>query len=185
VAPFIFRVADSVAGVRVAERVAPTLFATTPEEDCFKGGPTMAKKRRRKSKRSETLRCNVIISSIRSRVSLSMRDANGPDPEVDSHCGLELRGTMSTPIRDVREVKFNLWVDADHRIGPNRPAYVGYITHLRPEVAVIASCRPRDFEYVWSLALSGHLTHAYMSFTKPHYNSASILSMSFSTELEE
>jgi len=36
-----------------------------------------------------------------------MRDANGADTEVDSHCGLELRGTMSTPIRDVREVKFN------------------------------------------------------------------------------
>jgi hypothetical protein len=145
----------------------------------------MAKKRRRKSKRDETLSCNVVISSIRSRVSLSMRNANGADPEVDSHCGLELRGTMSTPIRDVREVKLNLWVDAGYRIGPNRPAYVGYITQIRPEVAVIASCRPRDFEYVWSLALSGHLTHAYMHFTKPHYNSASVLSMSFSSEPEE
>jgi hypothetical protein len=56
----------------------------------------MAKKRRRKSQQRETLSSNVIISSIRSRVSLSIRDANGPDPEVDSHCGLELRGTMST-----------------------------------------------------------------------------------------
>ena len=145
----------------------------------------MVKKRRRKPKQNETLSCNVTISSIRSRVSLSMRDATGPDPEADSHCGLELRGTMSTPIRDVREVKFNLWVDADYRIGPNRPAYVGYITQIRPEVAVIASCRPRDFEYVWSLALSGLLAHAYMHFTKPHYNSASVLSMSFSTEPEE
>jgi len=114
-----------------------------------------------------------------------MRGANEADPEVDSHCGLELHGTMSTPIRDVREVKFNLWVDANYRIGPNRPAYVGYITQIRPEVAVIASCRPADFEYVWSLALSGHLTHAYMSFTKPHYSSASVLYMSFSSELEE
>jgi HSP20 family protein len=103
----------------------------------------MAKKRRRKSKRRETLSCNVLISSIRSRVSLSMRGANEVDPEVDSHCGLEVRGTMDTPIRDVHDVKFNLWVDADYRIGPNRPAYVGYITHTRPEVAVIASCRPR------------------------------------------
>jgi hypothetical protein len=51
----------------------------------------------------------------------------------------------------VREVKFNLWVDTDHQIGPNRPAYVGYITQIRPEVAVIAGCRPAEFEYVWSL----------------------------------
>ena len=64
----------------------------------------MAKMRRRKSKRTETLSCNVTISSIRSRVSLSMRDATGADPEVDSRCGLELRGTMSPPIREVREV---------------------------------------------------------------------------------
>ena len=106
----------------------------------------MTKKRRRKSKQRETLSCNVIISSIRSRVSLCMRDANRADPEIDSHCGLELRGTMSIPIRDVREVKFNLWVDADFQIGPNRPAYVGYITQIRPEVAVIASCRSGDFE---------------------------------------
>lgn len=84
-----------------------------------------------------------------------------------SRCGLELRGAMSMPIRDVREVKFNLWVDADYRIGPSRPAYVGYITQIRPEAAVIASCRPGDFEYVWSLALSGNLTHAYMHSLSP------------------
>jgi hypothetical protein len=114
-----------------------------------------------------------------------MRDANGVDPEVDSHCGLELRGTMDPPIRDVQEVKFNLWIDAEYKIGPNRPAYVGYITQTRPVVAVIANCRPVDFEYVWSLALSGQLKHAYMSFTKPHYGSASVSYMSFSNELEE
>jgi len=145
----------------------------------------MAKKRRRKSKLRETLSTNVIISSIRPRVTLRMRDASGADPEVDSHFGLELRGTMSDAIRDVRDVKFNLWVDANYQIGPNRPAYVGYITQIRPEVAVIASCRPAEFESVWSLALSGHLTHAYMHFTKPHYNSASVLSMTFSNEPEE
>jgi hypothetical protein len=145
----------------------------------------MANKRRLKSKRQETFSCSVIISSIRSRVSLSMRDAVGADPEVASHCGLELRGTMSVPIRDVREVSFSLWVEADYQIGPNRPAYVGYITHTRPEVAVIASCLSGDFEYLWSLALSGQLKHAHLAFTKPHYGSASVSYMSFSNEPEE
>ena len=91
-----------------------------------------------------------------------------PDAEVYSRCGLELRGTMSPSIRDVEEVVFNLLAEASYRIGPNRPAYVGYITHTRPEVAVIASCRPADFEYLWSLALSGQLTYVYMSFTRPY-----------------
>jgi hypothetical protein len=85
----------------------------------------------------------------------------------------------------VHEVKFNIWADADYRIGPNRPAYVGYITRTRPEVEVIASCRPADFEYLWSLALSGQLKHACMTFAKPHYGSASVSYMSFSNELEE
>jgi hypothetical protein len=131
------------------------------------------------------LSCSVTISSIRSRVSLNMRDASGSAPEVDSHCGLELRGTMSPPIRDVHDMKVNLWVDANHQIGPNRPAYVGYITQIRPEVGVIANCRPVDFEYLWSLALSGQLKHACISFTKPHYGSASVSYMSFSNEPEE
>ena len=56
---------------------------------------------------------------------------------------------------------------------------------VRPAVEVVASAAPLDFNYVWSLALSGHLTYAYMNFTKPHYGSASVLSLSFSNELEE
>jgi hypothetical protein len=114
-----------------------------------------------------------------------MRDATKPDPEVDSHRGLALRGTMSTPIRDVHTVEFHLWLDENYQIGPNRPAYVGFITHTRPEVGIIASCRAVDFEYLWSLALSGQLTHASISFTKPHYGSASVSYMSFSNEPEE
>jgi hypothetical protein len=114
-----------------------------------------------------------------------MRDANGPEPEVDGHAGLEIRGTISEPIRDVRDVTLRLWADGNHQIGPNRPAYIGYITHTRPEVGVIAGFPRADFDYIWSLALSGQLRHGYMSFTKPHYGSASLIYLSFSKELEE
>ena len=92
---------------------------------------------------------------------------------------------MNEPIHDVRDVTFRLWVDREYQIGPNRPAYVGYITQIRPEVGVIAGCRPEDFEYLWWLALSGQLTHAYVHFTKPRYSSASVVSMAFSNEPEE
>jgi hypothetical protein len=115
----------------------------------------------------------------------SVRGANEQEPEVEGRPWLELRGTLVEPIRDVRDVVFKLWSDPDQRVGPARPAAVGYIMGIRPAVDVAASCTPGDFNYLWSLALSGHLTHAYMSFTKPHYNSASVLSLSFSNELEE
>jgi hypothetical protein len=78
-----------------------------------------------------------------------MRDANGPEPEVDGHAGLEIRGTISEPIRDVRDVTLRLWADGNHQIGPNRPAYIGYITHTRPEVGVIAGFPRADFDYIW------------------------------------
>lgn len=80
---------------------------------------------------------------------------------------------------------FKLWPDPEKRVGPARPAAVGYIMGIRPAVDVAASCTPVRFNYIWSLALSGHLTHAYMSLTEPRYNSASVLSLSFSNELEE
>jgi hypothetical protein len=145
----------------------------------------MPKPRRRRSKRPEAMRRNAAISSFTPRMHLGIRGPNDSEPEVEGRPWLELRGTLVEPIRDVKDVVFKLWPDPDKRLGPARPAAVGYINGIRPAVDVAASCTPADFDYIWSLALSGHLTHAYMSFTKPHYNSASVLSISFSNELEE
>ena len=145
----------------------------------------MSKSRRHKSKRPETMQRNAVISSFTPRMRLSVKGPNGTEPEIDGRPWLELRGTLVEPIRDVQDVVFKLWSDPEKRIGPARPAAVGYINGVRPTVDVAARCAPADFNYIWSLALSGHLTHAYMFFTKPHYNSASVLNLSFSNELEE
>jgi len=113
---------------------------------------------------------------------------NGPsdlDPELEGRPWLELRGKLVEPIRDVDQVRFSIWPDPDRRVGPNRPAAVAHLVGIRPEVSVIGSCAPAEFSYIWTLALSGQLTHAYMSLTKPRYNSAAVLSLSFSNELEE
>ena len=75
---------------------------------------------------------------------------------------------------------FKLWSDSEKRLGPARPAAVGYINGIRPTVHVAASCAPAHFNYIWLLAPSGHFTHVYMFFTKPHYGSASVLNLSFS-----
>jgi hypothetical protein len=145
----------------------------------------MVKHRRRKSTRLETMQRNAVISSFTPTMRLSVRGSNDPQPEIEGRPWLELRGTLIEPIRDVRDIVFKLWPDPETRVGPARPAAVGYINGIRPAVDVAARCPTADFNYIWSLALSGHLTHAYMSFTEPRYNSASVLSMSFSNELEE
>jgi hypothetical protein len=145
----------------------------------------MPKPRRRKSKRPETMQRNAVISSFTPSMRLSVNGPADPEPEIEGRPWLELRGTLIEPIRDVKDVVFKLWPDPEKRIGPTRPAAVGDINGIRPAVDVAASCTPADFKYIWSLALSGHLTHAHMSFTRPHYNSASVLNLSFSNELEE
>jgi hypothetical protein len=145
----------------------------------------MPKPRRRKSKRQETMRPNAVISSFTPTMRLSVRGPNDAEPEIEGRPWLELRGTLVEPIRDVHDVVFKLWSDPEKRVGPARPAAVGYINGIRPAVDVAVSCAPSDFNHIWSLALSGHLTNAYMFFTKPRYNSASVLSLSFSNEAEE
>ena len=146
----------------------------------------MAKKhRRRKSRPDETLSRNVIISSISTSVRITMEDATDPDPLLDGRQYLDLRGYMPDPVRDIDEVVMHLWSDAHWRVGSVRPAAIAHVVGMRPAVDVICSLPPAEFGYVWSLALSGRLTHAYLTFTRPHYNRAPVHSLSFSSELEE
>jgi len=42
-----------------------------------------------------------------------------------------------------------------------------------------------EFDRLWSFALSGRLNHAWVAFTKPHYNTGLVLAVSFSSEREE
>jgi hypothetical protein len=42
----------------------------------------------------------------------------------------------------------------------------------------------RNFDRVWTLALSGLLKHAYMVLTPPRYQSAYVLNISFSTHTD-
>lgn len=145
----------------------------------------MGKKRRRSPRKDEMLSRDATISAAAPLVRFSVKGPKDPEPEIEGRPWLELRGRLSEPIRGSQDVVIKLWSDPDKRVGPNRPLAVAYITAIRPQVEVIGSCAPNDFTYVWSLALSGHLKQAHLYLTKPHYSSASVLSMSFSKELEE
>jgi len=57
----------------------------------------MAKKRRRTSRQDETMQRNVLISSFAPRVSVSVRGANDPDPEIEG--GPPLAGVARTDDR--------------------------------------------------------------------------------------
>ena len=96
----------------------------------------MTQKRRRRSTQPETMQRNAIISSFVPSMRLSVRGARDSEPEIDGRPWLELRGALVEPIRDVQDVVFKLWPDLDKRVGPARPAAVGYINGIRPAVDV-------------------------------------------------
>ena len=70
-------------------------------------------------------------------------------------------------------------------MGKVRPASVGVIIGFRPFVQVVVSFNHREFDRVWSFAMSGRLKYVHLVFTKPDYNSALVTNVAFSTEQEE
>jgi hypothetical protein len=108
----------------------------------------MLKPRRRKPKRPETMQRNAVISSFTPTMRLGVRAPKDADPEIEGRPWLELRGTLVEPIRDVQNVVFKLWSNQEKRVGPARPAAVGYINGIRPVVDVAASRTTADFNYI-------------------------------------
>ena len=143
-------------------------------------------KTKRKNERSEMLSRNIEISSFATSVRLHASERRGEDPVIESRPWLELRGTMAEPIRDVRDVMISLFPREDAtNVGTARPASVGALIQVRPELSFVITWPPADFDRVWALALSGRLTHARLSFTKPYRGSALVVGASFSNEAEE
>lgn len=109
----------------------------------------------------------------------------GVEPDLENHPWLELRGTLSEPIRDARDVVFSTYPKDKVEVRTARPAAVGSIIRLRPYVSVVVAYPPLEFDRLWALALGGHAKHAYLSCTEPHYQRALVTSLSFSNEQEE
>jgi hypothetical protein len=143
----------------------------------------MPKKRR--ARRGETISRSVEISTFSASVRLNVDAPREPDPQIEAKPWLELRGTMSEPVREVHEIEFSVYPDPRTSVGTARPPGVGSIIQVRPRLVVVVSFTDSDFDRVWSLALSGHLTHAHIIFTEPHYNKARVTNLSFSNEHEE
>ena len=144
----------------------------------------MAKKRRA-VRRPEIIWRNVKITAISARVGIDAEHPRGEEPTIENRPWLELRGSLEEPVKGVEDVLFSLYPGDDVRVGTARPAAVGSIIGLKPEMSVVVRWPHRDFDRLWTLALSGKLSYAYLCFTKPHYRKALVVSSSFSTEREE
>ena len=128
---------------------------------------------------------NVEISSFSATVRLHAVHRNGEEPDIESQPWLELRGTATEPVRDVRDMKISMFPRDTLQIGTARPASVGSLIQARPKLSFVLTWPHVDFDRVWALAIGGRLTHGHLYFTKPHYNSGLVVHASFSNEAEE
>ena len=142
-------------------------------------------KTRRASHRPEMWSRTVEIISFRTTVRLYAVTPKGEEPYIDSQPWLELDGTMDEPVRNVRDVVMNMYPKDKLEVGTARPASVGAIVQMRPHLSVVVTFPQTNFDRVWTLALGGRLKYGHLYFTKPHYNTALVVSMSLSNELEE
>jgi hypothetical protein len=144
---------------------------------------TMRKKRQ--TARQEILWRSVAVSAVSMRVFYGAVHVRGHEPEINGDPWLEIHGTLDEAVGPMRDIDISVFAKDKREVGPARPAAVGSIIQLKPVVQVVVPLDRPTFQALWMLALSGHLRHASLHFTRPHYGNARVINVSFSNEPEE
>jgi len=103
-------------------------------------------RKRRPGSRPEMLSRDVEISSFRMTVRLHAVHGRGEEPYIESQPWLELLGTATEPVRDVKNVRISMYPQDELRVGTARPAAVGAIVGARPELSVVLTWPHLDFD---------------------------------------
>jgi hypothetical protein len=141
--------------------------------------------RKVRTKRPEILNRTVDIASFGASLRVGVDEPKDPEPEIEVKPWLELRGVLDEPVRQTSDIVLSLYPDARTKVGTARPPAVGSIIGIRSAVEAVVSIPHAEFDRLWSFALSGHLRHAWIAFTRPHYNRGLVLAVSFSNQREE
>jgi hypothetical protein len=128
---------------------------------------------------------DAAIASFSASLRIAAAHRRGEEPEIESQPWLELRGTLEEPVKGVTNVRISNYPREPSTIGTARPASVGAIIGMKPEMSIVLTWSHVEFDRLWAMALSGHVKFVHLYFTKPHYNSGLVVSASFSSEREE
>jgi hypothetical protein len=110
-------------------------------------------------------------------VSLNAGQERGEEPHVTTTGRVELTGTMDEPVRDTRDVEITVYVADDPKPGSSPVPWIGLVYGIRPVMRPAIFVSHRDFDRVWTLALSGLLKHTYMVLKPPRYQSAYVVNI--------
>lgn len=155
----------------------------SPPERPEKPRPKAGRKKRRPSK-PEILSRTVTIASFSATVRLHTVHHRHEEPFIEAKPWLELRGTLSEAIRDVRDIRISMYPEDDLLVGTARPAcglhHPGAARRERRADVAAARVRPPV------VAGAGRAPEVRVSrLHEPHYGSALVVSASFGNEIEE
>ena len=93
---------------------------------------------------------------------ISTEQERGAELQLFEHSANRMTGTMDEPIRDTRDVEIVLYAADDPKPGRDPTPWIGLVHGIRPVMRAAIFIPHRDFDRVWSLALSGLLKHAHI-----------------------
>ena len=109
----------------------------------------------------------------------------GEEPQFGSNVAVELKGVLDDPIRHTRDIEIVLYPTDEPRPGKEPSPWIGLIHGITPVIRASFFIPHREFDRVWTLALSGFLKHAQMHLTPPRYNTAYVQHPTLLTHPEE
>jgi len=128
---------------------------------------------------------NAGIASFSATVRIGAVHRRGEEPEIETQPWLELRGILEEPVKGTTEIRISNCPREPLIVGTARPASVGAIIGMKPEMSIVLTWSHTEFDRLWTLALSGQLKFAHFYFTAPRYGSGLVVNASFSNEREE
>jgi hypothetical protein len=128
---------------------------------------------------------NAVIASFSVTMRISASHRRGEEPEIELQPWLELRGALEEPVKGTTEIRISNYPREPLSVGTARPAAVGAIIGMKPEMSIVLTWSNAEFDRMWTFALSGHLKFAHLHFTVPRYGSGLVVNASFSNERDE
>ena len=101
---------------------------------------------------------NVEIKSSSLTVRIAAVHRKGDEPEIESQTWLELKGVLTEPVKNVRDVVISLYPKDKMEVGTARPASCGAIIRARPELQFVITWPQHEFDRLWSMV--GQPPHA-------------------------
>jgi hypothetical protein len=139
-------------------------------------------KKKRGRPRTEMLSRNIEISSFRMSVRLHATHRRGEEPYIESGPWLELIGKADELINGVTDIRISMYPKDELEVGTARPAAIGAIIQVKPEIAMVLTWTHTEFDRVWAMALGGQLKYAHVYCTQPERKTALVTRVSFSNE---